>query len=105
MGAGDAFRPAMLDCIHWGIAGGESGPGARPMHPIWAQYLRDQCAAAQVPFFFKQWGEWEIASDENGRRNGYSGHIMPDTDEKFTWVGADGRTANPSATGMTEAYA
>ncbi len=47
-----------LDGIHWVIAGGESGPHARPMHPDWASGLRDQCAAANVPFFFKQWGEW-----------------------------------------------
>lgn len=45
--------------IHWLIAGGESGHGARPMHPDWARSLRDQCAAAGVPFFFKQWGEYE----------------------------------------------
>lgn len=44
--------------IHWVIAGGESGPGARPMHPEWARSLRDQCQAAGVPFLFKQWGEW-----------------------------------------------
>lgn len=44
--------------IHWVIAGGESGPGARPMHPAWATGLRDQCIAAEVPFLFKQWGEW-----------------------------------------------
>lgn len=44
--------------IRWVIVGGESGPGARPMHPGWARSLRDQCAAGQVPFFFKQWGEW-----------------------------------------------
>ena len=44
--------------IHWVIVGGESGPGARPMHPYWARSLRDQCVAASVPFFFKQWGEW-----------------------------------------------
>lgn len=42
--------------IDWVIAGGESGRGARPMHPDWARSLRDQCAAAGVPFFFKQWG-------------------------------------------------
>lgn len=42
----------------WAIVGGESGPAARPMHPEWARGLRDQCAAAGVPFFFKQWGEW-----------------------------------------------
>ncbi len=44
--------------IHWVICGGESGKDARPMHPDWARSLRDQCAAAGVPFLFKQWGEW-----------------------------------------------
>jgi protein gp37 len=44
--------------IHWVIVGGESGPGARPMHPDWVRSLRDQCHAAGVPFFFKQWGEF-----------------------------------------------
>jgi protein gp37 len=40
------------------IAGGESGPHARPAHPDWFRAIRDQCQAAGVPFFFKQWGEW-----------------------------------------------
>lgn len=44
--------------IDWVIVGGESGHGARPMHPDWARSIRDQCQAAGVPFFFKQWGEW-----------------------------------------------
>ncbi len=44
--------------IDWVIVGGESGPNARPMHPDWARSLRDHCAAAGVPFLFKQWGEW-----------------------------------------------
>lgn len=44
--------------IEWLIAGGESGPNARPPHPHWFASVRDQCAAADVPFFFKQWGEW-----------------------------------------------
>lgn len=44
--------------IGWVIAGGESGPKARPSHPDWFTSLRDQCAAAGVPFFFKQWGDW-----------------------------------------------
>lgn len=44
--------------LDWVVAGGESGPGARPMHPDWARQLRDQCAEAGVPFLFKQWGEW-----------------------------------------------
>ena len=44
--------------IDWVIVGGESGKEARPMHPEWAISIRDQCSAARVPFFFKQWGEW-----------------------------------------------
>ena len=44
--------------LDWVICGGESGRDARPMHPDWARGLRDQCRAAGVAFFFKQWGEW-----------------------------------------------
>lgn len=43
--------------VGWVIAGGESGPRARPAHPDWFRSVRDQCVAAGVPFFFKQWGE------------------------------------------------
>lgn len=50
------------DMLDWVIVGGESGPRARPMHPDWATSLRDQCKAAGVPFFFKQWGEWHTAA-------------------------------------------
>lgn len=46
---------SMIDLV---IAGGESGVDARPSHPNWFRRLRDQCEAAGVPFFFKQWGEW-----------------------------------------------
>lgn len=60
-----SFEPLLSDIpdvdftgISWTICGGESGPGARPMHPDWARGLRDQCQTAGVPFFFKQWGEW-----------------------------------------------
>ncbi len=45
-----------LTGIGWVIAGGESGPGHRPMSPAWVAGVRDQCREAQVPFFFKQWG-------------------------------------------------
>jgi protein gp37 len=44
--------------LDWIIAGGESGPGARPPHPDWFRSVRDQCEAAGVAFFFKQWGEY-----------------------------------------------
>lgn len=58
--------------MDWVIVGGESGPGARPMHPDWARSLRDQCQAAGVPFFFKQWGEWLPA--KVGRS--ITGHVL-----------------------------
>lgn len=45
-----------LSHIHWVIVGGESGPGARPMEPSWVHEILHQCRAANVPFFFKQWG-------------------------------------------------
>jgi protein gp37 len=54
--SGDDTGP--LPGIDWVIVGGESGPKARPMNPHWARSLRDQCAAAGVPFLFKQWGEF-----------------------------------------------
>jgi len=50
--------------IDWLVCGGESGPKARPMHPDWARGLRDQCKQANVPYFFKQWGEY--GPTENG---------------------------------------
>ena len=59
----EAGRPH--NAVHRVICGGESGPGARPMHPDWARSLRDQCAAAGVPFLFKQWGEFAVAKLSN----------------------------------------
>jgi protein gp37 len=54
-----------LTGINWVIVGGESGAGARPMKPEWVRSIRDQCAAARVPFFFKQWGG--VRKSETGR--------------------------------------
>jgi protein gp37 len=51
--------------LEWVVCGGESGHKARPMHPDWARDLRDQCTAADVPFFFKQWGEWKAFYDRD----------------------------------------
>lgn len=51
--------------IDWIIAGGESGSHARASHPGWFRSLRDQCQAAGVPFFFKQWGEWAPADPKD----------------------------------------
>lgn len=62
-----SFEPLLRDMgeldltgIDWVIVGGESGPGARPMHPDWARSIRDQCAAAGGAFFFKQWGKFVV---------------------------------------------
>ena len=58
--------------LDWVVAGGESGPGSRPMHPDWPRSLRNQCAAAGVPFFFKQWGDWVSVSAVEGPGDHYS---------------------------------
>jgi len=70
-------KPRLVkDCpetaIDWVICGGETGPGARPIHPDWVRSLRDQCQAAGVPFFFKQWGEYGLnwLNDDNGKVEG-----------------------------------
>ena len=52
----ESLGPIDLDGIHWVIVGGESGPGTRPMKEEWAMEIKDQCVAAGIPFFFKQWG-------------------------------------------------
>lgn len=72
--------------IDWVIAGGESGPGARPAHPDWFRAVRDQCAEAGVPFFFKQWGDWAPADNER------AGEIA---------VWPDGRSNDLAGTGET----
>jgi len=64
--------------IDWVICGGESGTQARTLHPDWVRALRDQCAAASVPFFFKQWGDWLPTSHDDGQIS-YGSH------ERFGW--------------------
>nr|RAW03982.1 phage Gp37/Gp68 family protein [Aerococcus urinae] len=67
--------------LDWVIAGGESGPGARPMHPDWARSLRDQCAADGVPFFFKQWGAWREYDDWPRDEDGNHATVEVGSDE------------------------
>lgn len=64
----DGDRLYVRDRLHWVIAGGESGRGARPMDTIWARDLRDQCSAAGIPFFFKQWGEHDATGNRVGKK-------------------------------------
>jgi protein gp37 len=67
------------DMLDWVVVGGESGPHARPMNPDWAYELRDQCDAADVPFLFKQWGEWATAGNRAfGTVKGEVRHIRSD---------------------------
>jgi len=54
----DLYGEGMKGRIKWVIVGGESGPKARPMNSRWVESIRDQCKSTDVPFFFKQWGEW-----------------------------------------------
>jgi protein gp37 len=90
--------------IAWVIVGGESGPGARPMHPDWVRSIRDQCRAAGVAFFFKQWGEWHpigpvyqvcrcgAVCDCDDRHEEISEEVLAEEDShhEVRWFGADG---------------
>lgn len=73
----NTHRPERLD---WVVAGGESGPGSRPMHPEWPRTLRDQCVKAGVPFFFKQWGQFALVADRPANGD--------------LWLAPDGATAD-----------
>ena len=77
----------ILQGIHWVIVGGESGDRARPMHPDWARLLRDQCARARVPLFFKQWGNWAPGECANKAptRTERVATLWSDIDEPVKW--------------------
>ena len=68
------IQPADLEGISWVILGGETGHGARPMHPDWVRGIRDVGAAAGVPFLFKQWGDHDASGKRVGRKK--AGHLL-----------------------------
>ncbi|WP_062223193.1 phage Gp37/Gp68 family protein [Aureimonas sp. D3] len=79
LGPPDLEAGARLD---WVVVGGESGKGARPMHPEWVRSIRDQCSEAGAPFLFKQWGEWGSRFEKSS-----SGEMVFRTFDTFqTWV-------------------
>ncbi len=80
--------------IDWVIVGGESGAGARAMHPDWARSLRDQCEAAGVQFMFKQWGNWRASAWFDGPdADSDDGDDFVDLDRvDHIFLAADGRT-------------
>jgi protein gp37 len=109
----DMTSALVRERLNWVVTGGESGPGARPAHPDWFRSLRDQCAGADVPYFFKQWGAWTPvyswaraanvdpisgAVDEPNRRMGAKGlaiqteHTMFRVGKKAAGRQLDGRT-------------
>lgn len=75
-------EPPLFRPIDWVIAGGESGPNARPAHPDWFRSLRDQCNAAGVAFHFKQFGEYAPIEQAFQQR-------------EMIWINRDGRTTQP----------
>lgn len=84
---GTSFQ-AEPPCIDWVIVGGESGPNARPMHPMWARTLRDQCGDAGVPFLYKQHGEWRHVPEFTDARAALLHRF-----EDGTWVQRMGKKA------------
>jgi protein gp37 len=83
--------------LDWVVVGGESGPSARPMHPDWARSLRDQCAAADAPFFFKQWGTWSPGASRETQPAWVAGDLIK-TKTVFgddAWVAAETAAVSP----------
>ncbi len=72
--------------IDWVIVGGESGSSARPMHIDWARDIRQQCAIAEVPFFFKQWGEWTPIYGTGILRGNED-----DEADRYVWLSIEGK--------------
>ena len=73
--------------LDWVIVGGESGKGARPMHPEWVRSIMYQCHDAGVPFFFKQWGAWTP--------NIIARHFIQKNEFIWIWIKADGQVQTP----------
>lgn len=95
-------RQTYIEQLDWVICGGETGPGARPVHPDWVRSLRDQCQAAVVPFFFKQWGEWGpyiSAPDHFMVKYWDNGIVSLKTGKKLSGRLLDGREWNEFPTG------
>lgn len=86
------FNALMHDRINWVIVGGESGNKARPMHPLWAQNVNRACVTFQVPFLFKQWGEW--VPGNHSRDLG----ILPAITENLIMI--EGTMGNPDVASM-----
>ena len=87
--------------IDWVIAGGESGPNARAVHPWWVRDLRDHCVGAGVPFFFKQWGAWRPVAHGEMPRRVRTFYGDPTIDPPVSMVRTDKRSAGRELDGRT----
>ena len=86
---GQSLPNCHCERIDWVICGGETGPGARPMHPDWVRFSRDQCQAAGVPFLFKQWGEYrEACAPDDPIWNGQAPKLRHEHGMHFIKLGA-----------------
>lgn len=83
-----SYRTNLLAGISWVIVGGESGPNARAMYPLWPMEIIEQCKSAKVPVFFKQWGEWYPLHGTGVASSDESEEIEP-----FCWIDSNGKTA------------
>ena len=82
---GESSRTIRGSKLDWVICGGETGSGARPVHPDWVRSLRDQCQGAGVPFFFKGWGGWRVVYDKD-----YSTFPLPRVASNERWLNLAG---------------
>jgi protein gp37 len=101
---GHSLHRTIGEDIHWVICGGESGSDARAMHPDWARSLRDQCQAAGVPFFFKQWGEWVGICQQSAQavRDAVGHAKMKESGKVHVWPNA--KPLGPPHFGMNFSY-
>lgn len=86
------FADETYNRYQWVVVGGESGKKARPMHPNWARALRDECEAAEVAFFFKQWGAWKPAPHEDSEE--FQKYFSRPNHQGF-WLRTDGECYSP----------
>ncbi len=85
--------------LNWVIAGGESGPKSRPMHPDWVRKLRDYCHSHKIAFHFKQWGHWIPAYMLQNSHERKTIQVFENSDVEMVPVGK--REAGRSLDGVT----
>ena len=78
--------------IDWVVVGGETGPGSRPMNPEWVESIKNQCITHNIPFLFKQWGDWGQIDADGADTKIFNTHIMYRTGKKIAGRVLNGKT-------------